>query len=278
MQRNTEQADRRRGLATEACTLADGRTLAYAVGGDEGGTPVVAHHGTPGSRLFAALLSEAAAAEGVRLVVPDRPGYGRSSPPPDDWEWEDWRGDLAELLDAESVDDAGVMGFSGGGPFALAAAADDRVRRVGLVSSVVPPAAVGLVKLSRVPFAVRALFRLSDAYASVAGSDAVVGQYTDRSVSEPVSREIADDFHEALRQGAKAVARENRWFGDQWTGLDRPSVPVRAWHGTRDENAPLSAVRTFANESDAGLATSETDHLGTLLDRRREVLRWVSDV
>lgn len=276
MQRNTQEAGRPRGLATETCTLSEGRTLAYAVGGDEGGTPVVAHHGTPGSRLFAALLSEVAAEEGVRLIVPDRPGYGRSSPPPDGWEWRDWRGDVASLLDAESVDDAGVVGFSGGGPFALAAAADERVNRVGLVSSVVPPADVGLVKLARVPFAVRALFRLSGAYASVAGPEAVVGQYTDRSVSEPVSRAVADDFREALRRGAKAVARENRSFGEEWTDLDRPSVPVRAWHGTRDENAPLSAVRAFANETGAGLATSETDHLGTLLDRRSEVLRWVS--
>lgn len=276
MQRNTQEAGRPRGLATETCTLSEGRTLAYAVGGDEGGTPVVAHHGTPGSRLFAALLSEVAAEEGVRLIVPDRPGYGRSSPPPDGWEWRDWRGDVASLLDAESVDDAGVVGFSGGGPFALAAAADERVNRVGLVSSVVPPADVGLVKLARVPFAVRVLFRLSGAYASVAGPEAVVGQYTDRSVSEPVSRAVADDFREALRRGAKAVARENRSFGDEWTGLDRPSVPVRAWHGTRDENAPLSAVRAFANDTGAGLATAEADHLGTLLDRRSEVLRWVS--
>lgn len=277
MQRNTRQAGRPRGLATETCTLSDGRTLAYAVGGAEDGTPVVAHHGTPGSRLFASLLTDAAAETGVRLIVPDRPGYGRSSPPPAGWEWRDWPEDLAALLDAESVDRCGAVGFSGGGPFALAAAADERVGRVGLVSSVIPPADVGLVTLSRVPFAVRALFRLSGAYASVAGPSAVVGQYTDRSVSEPVSRAVADDFHEALRQGAKPVARENRSFGDEWVGLDRPSVPVRAWHGTRDGNAPLSAVRAFANGSDAGLATSETDHLGTLLDRRREVLRWVGD-
>ena len=274
MQRNSGQGGRRDAPPTETCTLADGRTLAYAVVGPEDGTPVVAHHGTPGSRLFASLLADAASTEGVRLLVPDRPGYGRSSPPPDDWDRRDWRGDLATLLDAESAERCGVVGFSGGGPFALAAATSDRVRRVGLVSAVVPPADVGLVRLARVPLAVRALFRLSRAYASVAGPSAVVGQYTDRSVSEAVSRAVADDFREALRQGAAAVARENRWFGNEWTGIDRPSVPVRAWHGTRDGNAPVEAVRAFADECDATLATAETDHLGTLLDRRGEVLRW----
>lgn len=275
MQRNAQRAEPRTGLVTETTALADGRTLAYAVGGDGDGTPVVAHHGTPGSRLFGSLLADAAAAEGLRLVVPDRPGYGRSSPPPDNWTPRDWREDLAAILDAESVERGGVVGFSGGGPFALAAAADERVDRVGLVSAVVPPADVGLVRLSRVPFAVRALFRLSGAYASVAGPSAVVGQYTDRSVSGAVSRAIAGDFHEGLRQGAGAVARENRSFGDEWPEVERPSVPVRAWHGTRDENAPLPAVRALADESGVELTTAETDHLGTLLDRRREALRWV---
>jgi pimeloyl-ACP methyl ester carboxylesterase len=277
VRRNARRTDRDAGLATETCTLPDGRTLAYAVGGAGDGTPVVAHHGTPGSRLFASLLADAAAAEGVRLVVPDRPGYGRSSPPPDDWTPRDWREDLATLLDAESIERAGVVGFSGGGPFALAAAMNERVGRAALVSAVVPPADVGLVRLSRVPLAVRALFRLSRAYASVAGPSAVVGQYTDRSVPAGVSRAVADDFREALRQGARAVARENRSFGAEWPEIDRLPVPVRAWHGTRDENAPLSAVRALANESGVELATAETDHLGALLDHRREALRWVGD-
>jgi pimeloyl-ACP methyl ester carboxylesterase len=85
VQRNSRRADSRAALSTETCLLSDGRTLAYAVAGDEGGATVVAHHGTPGSRLFASLLADAAAEEGVRLLVPERPGYGRWSSPPDGW-------------------------------------------------------------------------------------------------------------------------------------------------------------------------------------------------
>jgi pimeloyl-ACP methyl ester carboxylesterase len=277
VQPTSRRAGRDTELSTETCTLADGRTLAYAVAGGAGGTPVVAHHGTPGSRLFASLLAEAAAERGVRLLVPDRPGYGRSSPPPDDWHRQDWRRDVAALLDAESVERCGVLGFSGGGPYALAAAASDRVARVGLVGTVVPPADVAVVRLSRIPLAVRALFRLAGAYASVAGPEAVVGQYTDRSVSPAVSRAVADDVREALRQGARAVARENRSFAGEWTGIERASGPVRAWHGTRDENAPLSAVRDFASGNDVRLTVTETDHLATLLDRRGEALRWLGE-
>lgn len=267
--------DRNTALSTETCRLPDGRTLAYSVSGPPDGGPVVAHHGTPGSRLFAAPLSAAAVAEGIRLIVPDRPGYGRSSPPPDGWTWEHWQDDLTTLLRAESVDRAAVMGFSGGGPFALAAARSEWADRLGLVSSVVPPADIGLVTLSRVPFAIRALFRLSSAIASVTGPEAVVTQYTDRSVSEAVAQAIADDFHEALRQGASAVARENRSFGGDAIERNGLSIPVRAWHGTRDGNAPLSPVRQFIDGIDGTMATSDSDHFGTLLDRQNDVFRWL---
>jgi pimeloyl-ACP methyl ester carboxylesterase len=262
-------------LSTDACILSDGRTLSYATGGDPDGRPVVVHHGTPGSRLFGALLTAPAAEVGVRLLVPDRPGYGRSSPPSDVWSWEDWPADLGDLLDAESVDRAGALGFSGGGPFALAAGVDDRVTRVGLVSGVVPPADNALATLASVPFALRAVFRLSKAFASVSGPDAVVSQYTDRSVSDAVAEAVAADFHEALAPGAAAVERENRAFASGSLDAAPPAVPLRAWHGTRDENTPLSPVRTLVRERDGTLASVEADHLGTLLDRRRAALEWV---
>ncbi|QAU13212.1 alpha/beta hydrolase [Halorubrum sp. BOL3-1] len=263
-------------LRTDACTLPDGRTLSYATGGDPDGFPVVVHHGTPGSRLFGALLSAPATEVGVRLLVPDRPGYGRSSPPPSEWFWEDWGKDAVELLDAESIDRAGAVGFSGGGPFALAAATDDRVTRVGLVSTVVLPAENALATLASVPFALRAMFRISKVFASFSGPSAVVSQYTDRSVSDAVADAVATDFHEALDRGARAVERENRSFAS--ASFDPPSdVSVRAWHGTGDENTPLPPVRSLVRERGGTLETVETDHLGALLDCRRTVLEWVSE-
>ncbi|WP_434521023.1 alpha/beta fold hydrolase [Halorubrum sp. AS12] len=261
-------------LRTDARTLPDGRTLAYATAGDPDGRPVVVHHGTPGSRLFGALLSGPAAEVGVRIIVPDRPGYGRSSPPPEEWSWEDWPADLGELLDAESVERGGSLGFSGGGPFALAAASDDRVARVGLVSSVVPPAENTLATLASVPFALRAVFRVSKAIASVSGPSAVVSQYTDRSVSDAVADAVAADFHEALAPGARAVERENRAFASASLDPDLPDTPIRAWHGTSDENTPLPPVRALVREHGGALETVEADHLGTLLDCQRAALEW----
>ncbi|GAA0518621.1 Pimeloyl-ACP methyl ester carboxylesterase [Halorubrum aquaticum] len=271
-------------LRTAAVDLPDGRELAYSVCGPADGSPVVLHHGTPGSRLFAALLADAAVEAGVRLVTPDRPGYGRSSPPPDDWGWRDWPEDLTAVLRAESIDRAGLCGFSGGGPFAIAAAGSDRATRLALLSTVVPPSEEGLAGLARIPYAIRLLFPLFGAFASVSGPDTVVSQYTDRSVSEAVARAVAADFHEALGGGggalsgggATAVERESRSFANEAVDLDRPDLPVRAWHGTRDDNAPLAPVGEFVDERDGALTTADADHLGTLLDRGSDALRWVA--
>lgn len=261
-------------LSTVERTLSDGRDLAYTTGGDPKGDPVVVHHGTPGSRLFAALVSDVAVDEGIRLIAPDRPGYGRSSPPPTDWTLSDWRSDLHELLDAESIERAGLVGFSGGGPFAFAAADSQRITKLGLISTAVPPSKNGLTRLSRVPFALPLLFRFSSVVSRVVGSGAIVQQYTDRSVSQAVGLAVATDFRESLRQGAKAPTREIATFADASLDRRQLTIPVRIWHGKRDANAPLSRVRSLARDIDATLVPSDTDHLGTLLDSRRDVFEW----
>lgn len=273
-------------LRTAAVDLPDGRDLAYSVRGPDDGFPVVLHHGTPGSRLFAALLADAAVDAGIRLITPDRPGYGRSSPPPDGWDWHDWREDLTAVLDAESIDRAGVVGFSGGGPFAIAAAEGERVTRLALLSTVVPPSDAGLAGLARVPYAIRLLFPLFGAFVSVSGPDAVVSQYTDRSTSPPVARAVAADFHEALGSGgardgvslgnASAVERESRSFATESVDPGRLDLPVRAWHGTRDDNAPLPPIEEFVDGRGGTLTTADADHLGTLLDCGADALRWVA--
>jgi pimeloyl-ACP methyl ester carboxylesterase len=264
-------------LDTLTARLSDGRTLAYVAAGDPHGAPVVAHHGTPGSRLFAALLDDAARAAGVRLLVPDRPGYGRSSPPPETWSWDAWREDVRALLDAESVDRAGVLGFSGGGPFAAAAADTGVVTRLALVSTVVPPAEGGLAARARHPLALRALFRLSGVLIRLAGPSLVVGQYTDRDVAGKTADAVEAEFREALRQGARAPVGEAREFGTGSVDSDGLSVPVRGWHGAADENAPLDHVEAFVGAAGGEVTVCDADHLGTLLDSRRAAFGWLAE-
>ena len=119
-------------------TLADGRSVAYSEWGDLDGRPVVLVHGAPGSRLFCPDESATDAAH-VRLITIDRPGYGRSDPQPDR-SLLDWVDDYAELARRLELPPSPMVGWSSGGPYALACAAviPDRVPKVGVAASVGP--------------------------------------------------------------------------------------------------------------------------------------------
>ena len=62
--------------------LSGGRELAYTEIGRPGGPCVLFFHGAPMSRLHLVGIEEQFPAQGPRVVSPDRPGYGRSSPQP----------------------------------------------------------------------------------------------------------------------------------------------------------------------------------------------------
>ena len=98
--------------------LPDGRRLCYAEFGDPHGLPVLAIHGTPGSRFMFGLTDKAARERGLRVIAPDRPGYGHS----------DYRRnpslmrsaeDFIALADTLELEQLAVIGVSGGGPHAI---------------------------------------------------------------------------------------------------------------------------------------------------------------
>jgi len=115
--------------------MPDGRRLAYTEWGLRDGKPVLCFHGTPGSRLFCP-DEQATSTAGVRLIMPDRPGIGRSDPLAGRT-LADWPKDVAALADALLLTAFGVVGVSAGGPYAAACAAliPGRLRGVALVSS-----------------------------------------------------------------------------------------------------------------------------------------------
>ncbi len=112
-------------------TLRDGRALAYAEWGDPAGRPVVLFLGTPGGSRLLCPDADATEALGVRLITIDRPGYGRSDPDPD-FSLLSWADDYAALHHLLGLPPCPVVGWSGGGPYALACA----VRTPAVVTSV----------------------------------------------------------------------------------------------------------------------------------------------
>jgi pimeloyl-ACP methyl ester carboxylesterase len=120
--------------------LPDGVRLSFREVGSATGRPVLYLHGTPSSRKEAGgQLAEVAATLGLRILAPDRPGYGRSS-----FFRYDVRGypeHLVDLLDMLELGQVGVIGVSGGGSYACACAAllGPRVTRTALIASTAPP-------------------------------------------------------------------------------------------------------------------------------------------
>jgi pimeloyl-ACP methyl ester carboxylesterase len=123
---------------TGIARTADGRDLAFCEWGSPTGSPVIYLHGTPGSRYFRHAGGEYDRT-GIRAITYDRPGYGRSTrlsgrtvaQTPQD---------VATIADHLGLDRFAVVGASGGGPHALAAAAalQHRVTRCATVVGVGP--------------------------------------------------------------------------------------------------------------------------------------------
>ncbi|WP_226482429.1 alpha/beta fold hydrolase [Natrinema amylolyticum] len=258
----------------ESISLPDGRTLAFATYGDPDGAPLVFHHGTPGSSHLGALLSAPARTRGVRVIAPSRPGYGRSDPDPDG-SFETWAEDCRALVDALGLESVAVAGFSGGGPYALAAAAHhaDRVSDVGVVGAPVPAHDGGpFAPLVRFPRLLGVAFRFGAVVARLRGDRFVVDQLTDRTVDDETARIVGRDFRAGLSAGPSGAVRESRALAtDRSPPL--PDGDVTVWHGVDDENAPIGPVRTaYEDHPVVTLCEINDDHLGTLCSVRDDVI------
>ncbi|MHB8375730.1 MAG: alpha/beta fold hydrolase [Dehalococcoidia bacterium] len=293
-------AEAARGAAGErprrehVIVLRDGRRLAYAEYGDPAGKPVFFFHGYPGSRAEASLGDEAASGQQVRLIAPDRPGFGLS-----DFERRrtilDWPRDVAELADALGVERFAVAGISGGGPYAAACAyaIPERLTGAAIISGVgpfdVPGATEGMSRENRVVFwlARRApqltrvpLFLMAQ----------VVRRWPQRalrqmmkSMPEPDRRVLSDpaigaafiaDAREAFRFGIGAAVQEGAIYARSWGfRLEDIGVPVHLWQGGVDTNVPPAMGRYQAKAIPHCIATFYEDeghllgvtHMGEIL-------------
>jgi pimeloyl-ACP methyl ester carboxylesterase len=270
--------------------LADGRTLAYAEHGDAGGTPVLFFHGLPGSRLTRHPDESVATRIGIRLFTFDRPGYGRSSAQPGR-RIVDWAGDVEQFSSGVGLKRFAVVAWSGGAPYALAAARAlrNRVERVVLVAPIAPlagtsaardlsPALRRRVRVARfAPWLVglsasrdvRAFARdperaLDRAFAGAPACDRDV-------LAEAAIRTMyVESRTEAYRQGPRPVLQDALLYLRPW-GFDvgKVETPVRIFHGELDE--------TIAPVHSRQLAALLPKHESTFVDGEGHMLcltRW----
>ena len=103
------------------------------------GEPVFYFHGTPGSSLEPQMADTIVRDLEIRLIAPNRPGFGGSDAQ-EGFRLLDWADAVTQLADKLQLDDFSIIGFSGGGPYALACAHElgKRIKYVTLVSSPAP--------------------------------------------------------------------------------------------------------------------------------------------
>lgn len=254
----------------QSITLADGRALGFQTLGDPDGKALFYFHGTPGSRLELSSDDLIVQSPGVRVISPERPGYGISDPKPDRV-LIDWPNDVLELADHLGIDSFAVASASGGGPHALACASccPRRVTMALLLSSPCPANfkgalkgmalgnRLGIILSLYAPWLVRRMMRstvsafiknpqrfVDHLVTQVAGPDKELLQ------EESYRNAIVRDLEEAYRQGSEAHIVDGQLAMSRSWGfnLAEISVPVFMWHGEEDTLVSKNMAERLARE------------------------------
>jgi len=240
--------------------LRDGRNLGFAEYGIPKGIPIVYFHGWPSSRLEPYAGRDICAKMGVRLIAPDRPGFGLSDFQPRRT-MVDFTNDVLELADNLDLQRFAALGVSGGGPYAAACAAriPGRMTATLLVCSVAPAnspeATKGMVAVNRWLLTMACQTpRLAQCVASIClwsiwgkGQQVIPAQIERRlppadkqTLASPQLREaLTASSVEALRRGVRAAAADGLLYGRPWGFLlEEIRAPVHLWHGELDVVVP----------------------------------------
>jgi pimeloyl-ACP methyl ester carboxylesterase len=238
--------------------------------GAPAGFPVILHHGTPGARILPPWWHEPAAERGLRIISFDRAGYAERAARPGR-NVADVADDVALLADQLGLERFATIGFSGGGPHALATGAllPDRVVAVLIAAGVGPYGAPGLDFLEGmgeanvIEFGAALEGReplerlLRGEAAEMVGTDvetllAVMATVLSKPDREALTGRVAEyllaSTRDGLRAGVAGWRDDDIAFTLPWGfDLERIALPVSIWQGSEDLMVPPHHAPWLAN-------------------------------
>jgi pimeloyl-ACP methyl ester carboxylesterase len=248
-------------LKEQRFSLPDGRQLGYCVVGE--GTPVLYFHGTASSRLEVLLLEEFAFAKQLQIIGVDRAGFGLSTFTARK-SLSGFANDVDLLVEHLGFDQIAVLGWSGGGVFALGYVAlfPERASRAVVVGApALPFDAATAHNSSLARFAMKApylgMLALRRMRAQVLKANEDIDKFlvskeglnllkgwckedakffSDRAWLGLMYGSMAEAFRQG-NQSVKAVVQEHMLFMKPWdVPLERiPRGKVVVWQGTEDK-------------------------------------------
>ena len=281
--------------------LRDGRTLGYAEYGSADGKPVFYFHGYVGARLEAGPWADAATEAGVRLIAPDRPGFGLSTFQPGR-RFLDWPADVVELADHLALKRFAVLGISGGGPYALACTAriSERLTTCGIVCGMAPleMGTDGMRANNRLifflarklPWLLKPLLWLTLGKASQDEARfKMLLEKSTKALPEPdkfviqnadLMTHLIASTKAGFSQGAEAAALEGKLYANAWDFRleDITLNPIYLWHGEKDVNVPVGMAHGVASKLAHCRATfyPEESHISLPVNHAEEILRAIA--
>jgi pimeloyl-ACP methyl ester carboxylesterase len=279
--------DRSQMIAAQDRTirLPDGRYLGFAEYGAAAGKTLLYFHGHPGARFEARFLAEAASRANIRLIGIDRPGMGMST-------YQrarrllDWPRDVVAFADNLGLDLFAVVGFSGGGPYALACrqAIPGRLISCGVISGVgltgfVLSFLAAWLPWLMLPLARRRFFLNDEQALRTLTRVSQRWPEPDRKALEVtgVKQLMAASLVEGLRPGARGAARDGALLGRPWgfTLAQLEFPPTHLWYGELDEQVPISRARALAQQVPAAKTRfyPAEAHISTIVNCSGEIVR-----
>ncbi len=278
-------------------SLSSGRSIGYSVYGDPSGAVVLNCHGGLVSGHDVGPADQCAEELGLCIVSPDRPGVGRTDRLPG-YGMIPWvRSDVVSLLEHLDVDRLGIMGWSEGGQYALAAAYElgPRVDRCAVIAGCLPlddasvypelnPIDRTLIALAqRGPILLRGYFRATAWLA--AASPRLMMRIAVKSLPK-------DEIDAVAAQGGWLPtilgegARQPRGGVDEYLAIRAPwgfvpediRVPVCIFQGGADELVPASWAEKLADRiPGAALVAFPGEGHFIALTRSKEVLDYLAN-